>query len=124
MPALHGGPQPAETVGTPDIRRPKLREGFTESLDKNEKETAVEQSAAVSFSNQVSLGVVPQRQVPEDLRLNALILRRAPGAAHPAAVPLPVLKEVNEVKPDLLHPLGGGVHLAVKGLVLRLLGGG
>ena len=79
------------------------------------KKTTVEQSTAVSFSNQVSPGVVPQRQVPEDLRLNALILRRAPGAAHPAAVPLPVLKEVNEVKPDLLHPLGGGGGLPVGG---------
>ncbi len=61
--------------------------------------------------------MVPQGEVPEDLGLDPLIFRRSPGAAHSAAVPLSALKEVDEVKPDLFHSLGGWVYLAVKDLV-------
>ena len=52
----------------------------------------------------------------EYLTLHPPSARGAPGAAHPAPQALAVFKEVDEVKPDLLHPLGGGGGLAVGGL--------
>ena len=71
----------------------------------------------VIFSYQISLAVIPQGQFREDGGLGGLVLSRIFKAAHFLVQPLRVFKQVDEVEPDLPHPLGRGPYLAVKRLV-------
>ena len=61
--------------------------------------------------------MVPQGQLPENSRCQGLIVPGCMEPAHLFGVLFAAFKEVDQIEPDLLHPLGRVARLAVKVLI-------